>query len=200
MSNICFSLKIGKGQFTMYTPVRVSIFRFMKFSIDKAHLNVIAILRTLRVTFCRSSKAKSSSKQRSCRCVTWAASGDVRKTGFCLCKLPTCNYIIAVNNDGFIRCGKMFCSHFRCTLGLIPLPNEKMPLKMYGNSLPSHLRCIIYSSDKGVMVKPHGHDDSRDFLSVAVSIKPSKDFVGFKVLKHSFLLEYSRLFMYSNKI
>lgn len=66
-------------------------------------------------------------------------------------------------------------------VGLIPMPQERAPIRQHGSPLPSHLKPCVGPSGAGARVRESPTGPHRDLLSVALSIHPSKDYPNFKV-------------------
>ncbi|RVE41481.1 hypothetical protein evm_013868 [Chilo suppressalis] len=75
-----------------------------------------------------------------------------------------------------LRAGKTTLYHD----SLITIPSEKPSLRLYGTSLPSHLKSTIYPSNKGVLVKDHLRN--KDMFSLALKVAPDTETPNLKAI------------------
>ncbi|KAI8424924.1 hypothetical protein MSG28_006836 [Choristoneura fumiferana] len=74
-----------------------------------------------------------------------------------------------------LRAGKVTLYHE----ALLTIPSEKPGLRLFGKTLPPHLKSTIYPSGKGVAIKERLH--TKDMFSMALKVEPDSETPGLKV-------------------
>ncbi|CAH2045147.1 unnamed protein product, partial [Iphiclides podalirius] len=75
-----------------------------------------------------------------------------------------------------LRSGKVTLYHEP----LLTIPSEKPPLRLYGTSLPMHLKSTIYPSNKGIIIKERLQ--TKDMFSLALKTDPDSDTPNLKTI------------------
>ncbi|XP_013170925.1 PREDICTED: autophagy-related protein 2 homolog A isoform X1 [Papilio xuthus] len=75
-----------------------------------------------------------------------------------------------------LRSGKVTLYHEP----LLSIPSEKPPLRLYGTSLPLHLKTTIYPSNKGIIIKDRLQ--AKDMFSLALKTDPDSETPNLKTI------------------
>ncbi|XP_061721748.1 autophagy-related protein 2 homolog A [Cydia pomonella] len=86
-----------------------------------------------------------------------------------------------------MRAGKVTLYHE----ALLTIPSEKPGLRLYGKTLPPHLKSTIYPSGKGVVIKER--HQNKDMFSMALKVEPDSETPGLKTICIALGLEQATL-------